>query len=297
MKSPPFEYAAASTVRDVCDLLAQNAAETDAEVKVIAGGQSLVPLMNFRLARPRRLVDINGVSELSYVDVADRRVEFGALYRHREVELNAEVMAAAGAIRDAVPLIGHVAIRNRGTVAGSLAHGDPLAEWCVLALLFECSVEAVGHRGSRHISGRDLLTGFLETDLAPDEFIRSVSFDLGPREAGSSFVELARRHGDFAIVSVGALLKVDSEALAEVRVVLSGLKALPYRLTRLENWLLGKAPTDEVFATAAALALEGEVASTSDLHGSAAYRRHASGVLIRRALAKAAERAESLDRG
>lgn len=297
MKSPAFQYAAARTVQDVCDLLAQNAAETDAEVKVIAGGQSLVPLMNFRLARPRGLVDINDVSELSYGGIADRRVEFGALYRHREVELNAEVMGAAGAIRDAVPLIGHVAIRNRGTVAGSLAHADPLAEWCVLALLFECSVEAVSHRGSRRISGEELLRGFLETDLAPDEFICSVSLDLGPPQAGSSFVELARRHGDFAIVSVGAFLMVESGQVAEARVVLSGLKSLPYRLTRLEDWLVGKEATDEAFATAAARALEGEEAGTSDLHGSAAYRRHASGVLIRRALAKAAERAEPFGRG
>lgn len=297
MKSPTFEYSAVSTVQDVCDLLALNAAENDAEVKVIAGGQSLVPLMNFRLARPRQLVDINGVSELSYVDVADRRVEFGALYRHREAELNAEVMAAAGAIRDAVPLIGHVAIRNRGTVAGSLAHGDPLAEWCSLALLFECSVTAISLRGSRRISGSDLLRGFLETDLAPDEFISSVSLDLGPPEAGSSFVELARRHGDFAVISVGALLTLESGRVSEARVVLSGFKSLPYRLTSVEGWLLGQEATDEIFAMAAEQALEGEEASTSDLHGSAAYRQHVSGVLIRRALVTAAERAAAPNRG
>lgn len=297
MKSPSFEYSAVSTVQDVCDLLAQNAAEDDAESKVIAGGQSLVPLMNFRLARPRRLIDINGVSELSYVAVADRRVEFGALYRHREAELNADVMAAAGAIRDAVPLIGHVAVRNRGTVAGSLAHGDPLAEWCSLALLFESSVTAVSHRGSRRISGKDLLRGFLETDLAPDEFISSVSLELDPPGAGSSFVELARRHGDFAVVSVGALLTLDSGRISEARVVLSGLKPLPCRVTSLEHSLIGKEATDEVFAMSAERALEGEEASSSDLHGSAAYRQHVSGVLIRRALVKAAERAGAPNRG
>jgi carbon-monoxide dehydrogenase medium subunit len=297
MKSPTFEYSAARTVQDVCDLLAQNAAHGDSEVKVIAGGQSLVPLMNFRLARPRRLVDINGVSELSYVNTADRHIEFGALYRHREVELNTEVMHAAGAIGDAVPSIGHVAIRNRGTVAGSLAHGDPLAEWSLLARLFECSVEAVSHRGSRRIKGGDLLKGFLETDLAPDELISSVSLDPGPREAGSAFVKLARRHGDFAIVSVGAFLEIESGRVAGARVVLSGMRSLPYRLTRLEDWLVGEETTEESFATAAARGLEGEDASTSDLHGSAAYRRHTAEVLIRRALAKAAERAVAPDRG
>lgn len=291
MKSPGFEYSSASTIDEVCEALSRNDREGDGEVKVIAGGQSLVPLMNFRLARPRQLVDINRIRELSYAHVTDRRVEFGALYRHREVELNAKIMEAAGAIRDAVPLIGHVAIRNRGTVAGSLAHGDPLAEWCSLALLFDCDVEVASHRGRRRIRGNDLLTGFLQTDLSPDEFICSVSVDLGPPQAGSSFLEVARRHGDFAIVSAGALLTLDSDRISEARVVISGLGPLPCRLTGLEGSLLGQQATDRVFAAAATQTLEGEDVSTGDLHGSAAYRKHASVVLVRRALAAAAQRA------
>lgn len=292
MKAPPFDYVLAGSVDDVHQALAE-ARRSDLVAKVLAGGQSLVPLMNFRLARPDRLVDINRIDELRYLELGAESFRVGALCRHADVEQNHHLMSQVGALADALPLVGHPSIRTRGTVAGSFAHGDPLAEWISLALLLDGSLKLSSSSGTRVVAAGQWLEGYLTTAAEDDELVEAVTFSFRPEGRdgeGSSFVELAHRHGDFCLVSAAASISLGARGRIErARLVLAGVGSVPRRAEAAEEALVGEKPTTEALARAAGRL--GEMESTGDVHATAAYRRHAAGVIALRALGSAAERA------
>ena len=290
MKAPAFEYVLPESLAEVHEALSE-ARASDVVAKILAGGQSLVPLMNFRLARPDRLVDINRIGALRYHDSAAASLRVGALCRHADIEKNRHLVARVGALADAIPLIGHAAIRSRGTVVGSLAHGDSLAEWISLALLLDGTVLLSSTAGERVVPAGEWLQGYLKTAAEDDEIVREASFSLPGDSDGTAFVELARRHGDFCLVSAGAFLALGERGtIASARVVLAGIGPVPFRDQAIESLLAGEPATAETFErVVAALPKSG---AQDDVHATAAYRHHAIGVITVRALMTAARRAQ-----
>src|SRR3989442_1843206 len=289
MKPAPFEYAAPRSVSEAVGLLAHHGEDA----KVIAGGQSLVPMMAFRLATPSFLIDLNGVSELDYTWNDGDILVLGALTRHRAVQEMRWLGDRCAVVVEGVGLIGHPAIRNRGTVGGSLAHADPAAEWPALLLALDGEVDSVGPSGRRTIGAADLFKTYFTTTLAPEEVIAEIRLPLPAEGAvvGSSFVELARRHGDFAIAGAGAMMELTVDgSIADVRIALIGLRDTAVRASSAEAALRGARPTDEALASAAE-AGQGEIDPISDVHGSAVYRRRLGTPGVRPALSLAPDRA------
>ncbi|MFB3737341.1 MAG: xanthine dehydrogenase family protein subunit M [Candidatus Velamenicoccus archaeovorus] len=289
MKPAPFAYEAPATLDEAVGLLARYGDEA----KVLAGGQSLAPLLAFRLAAPTVLIDLNGVRELEHAHLDGDTLVLGALTRHRTVEQMAELRTRCRMLAEGVSLIGHVAIRNRGTVGGSLAHADPAAEWPSLVLALDGEIDATGPTGTRTIPAAGFFESYFTTTLAADEIVREVRLHLpdGGR-TGSTYVELARRHGDFALAGVGALLSLGGDGtISDARVVLIGVRDRAVRSAAAEAILRGSAPSEELFAEAAE-AIDGEIDPVSDIHGSSDFRRHLAKVLVRRALGRARDRAE-----
>jgi carbon-monoxide dehydrogenase medium subunit len=286
VKPAPFDYHAPETVEEAVRLLADHGEEA----RLIAGGQSLVPLMALRLATPRVLVDLNRVRGLEYVRLEGDTLVLGALARHRTVELLPGLRDRCPLVVEAVELIGHVAIRNRGTVAGSLAHADPAAEWPAVGLALDGEVDAVGPSGVRTMTVDDLLVTHFTTALAPDEVLTEVRLRLPVGRVGSAFLEVARRHGDFALAGVGAVLWMDDGTVRDARVALIGVRDRAVRARSTEAVLRGAAATWERLADAAA-AVEDDIDPVSDLHASAEFRRHLARVLTLRALERARSRA------
>lgn len=288
MKPPPFEYVAPETLEEAVEALARHGEEA----KLLAGGQSLVPLMALRLASPGVLVDLNRVSELAYVRREPDGLAVGAMTRQRDVEALPGLEDECAMLAEAIALVGHVAIRNRGTVGGSLAHADPAAEWPALALALDAECEVRGPGGARTVAAADLFETYFTTTLAPDEILTEVRLRLPRGRVGSAFVELARRHGDFALAGTGAVLWLDDEgAVEDARVVLIGVKDTAVRSGAAEAALRGERPTDARIAEAAA-AVGADIEPVSDVHATADYRRHLAVVLTRRALETARARAE-----
>jgi carbon-monoxide dehydrogenase medium subunit len=289
-KPSPFEYAAPETLEEAVSTLAQHADDS----KLIAGGQSLVPLLALRLSSPSVLVDLNGVSELEYLRDEGARLEIGAMARHRAVELLPALVGRCPMLAEALALIGHVAIRNRGTVGGSLAHADPTAEWGALLLALDGEVEVTGPRGVRTISSNDFFITHFTTALEADEILTKISLSLpnGPR-VGSAFLELSRRHGDFAIAGAAAVLEMAEDGtVARARAALIGARDTPLRARATEDALVNERPSDERLRHAAD-AVASEIDPPSDVHGSSEDRRHLSHALMRRALMRARDRAEA----
>ena len=290
MKPAPFVYLAPRSLEEAVRLLAEHGDEA----KVLAGGQSLVPMMNFRLAAPAVLVDLNGVSELEHVREQGGMLVLGALARHRAVPDVPGLRGRCPMLTEGVELIGHAAIRNRGTVGGSLAHADPSAEWPALLLAMDGEADAVGPSGRRTISAADLFESYFTTTLAPDEILTEVRLSLpNGGHVGSAFVELARRHGDFALAGAATIVNmIDDSTVGEARIALIGLRDKAIRASAAESLLRGAPATDETLVEAAA-AIDAEIEPISDVHGSAEYRRHVAKVLVRRALTRAVERARA----
>lgn len=289
MKPPPFAYAAPGTLEEAVSLKAEHGDEA----LVLAGGQSLIPLLALRLASPSLLVDLNRVDELEYLREERGWLLVGAMARHRAVERSAELLERLPILADALPLIGHRAIRNRGTVGGSIAHADPAAEWPAIALVLDAAVEATGPRGSRTMDAREFFLAPFTNALEPNEILRELRFRLPERGVGSAFVEHARRYGDFALAGAAALLALDRDGrVSTARIALLGVGGMPVRATEAERQLEGQALTDERIGAAAATCREAAL-PPSDVHGSSTYRRHLVGVLVGRALRLAGERART----
>ncbi len=241
MKPPPFEYHAVGTTDEAVALLA----EYGDEAKVLAGGQSLVPLLALRLARPAHLVDINGLTGLASL-ANGGGLTVGALVRQRVAERSSTVAAANPLVAGALALIGHAAIRNRGTIGGSIAHADPAAELPTVLLALDGEVEVMSLRGTRTVGASALFEGFLTTSLEADELVTAVRFPSWVEGAGWAFQEFSRRSGDFAIAGVAATVRLDANGIiAEARIALSGMGATPIRATKAEASLAGQPPSDE----------------------------------------------------
>lgn len=291
MKPGKFEYRAAESVDEAAGLLAEYGDES----KVIAGGQSLVPLMNLRLARPSALVDINPVGSLGELR-CNGDVVIGSMVRHRQAERSQELRAAMPVLCHALSYVGHPAIRTRGTIGGSVAHSDPAAELPTVLTALDATVVARSLRGERTIPAGEFFTGFLTTALEPDEIVTAVRIDGRRGRWGWGFEEFSRRHGDFAVVGVAALLEAgDGDRIADARLVFSGVGATPARAQEAEAVLRGESASPEVFREALAAAA-GSLDPPGDLHGSAAYRRHLATVLGEQALSSAWERARGEQR-
>jgi carbon-monoxide dehydrogenase medium subunit len=289
MKPAPFTYAAPSTIDEAITLLAEHG-DT---VKLLAGGQSLMPMMNLRLARPQYIVDLNRIPALDYVTERDGALAVGALTRQRSLERSPTVRQDYPLLYEATTLIGHMAIRNRGTVGGSIAHADPAAELPAVLLAHGGSVQVKGPRGTRQIAAIDLFRAYLTTALEPDEILTEVRFPRYPAGTGWCFMEESRRHGDFAMVGVAVLLTLDTaRQCTHVAVVLCGVGGVPHKVAAAPALLLGRTVDDARLRDVAQTAAS-EIEPESDLHASTEFRRHLSAVLTQRALRKAAERATS----
>jgi len=283
VKPPAFRYLAPHTLEEALALRAEHAGDS----AVLAGGQSLMPLLNLRMAFPGTLIDVGRVSELAGIREWDGGVAIGAMTRQRAAERSKLIGERAPLVAKALPSIGHPAIRNRGTIGGSIAHADPAAELPAVALALDAELVAASSSGERTIPASDFFAGYLTTSLAPDELLVEIRLPSLPDGHGSAFVELARRHGDFALVGVGAAVALDAAgAIADARLVFIGVGGAPVRAHEAEALLRGATPTDEVYAEAAERARD-EIDPGSDSHASGAYRRRIAGVLAQRALREA----------
>jgi aerobic carbon-monoxide dehydrogenase medium subunit len=287
MKLPQVGYEAPKTVSQAVELLAEHLDEAS----VLAGGQSLIPLMALRLARPAVLIDINGVAELSGVSAADGWVAIGAMTREYAAEESETVADAMPLLAAALPLIGHEAIRSRGTIGGSLAHADPAAELPAVARALDAEFVVRSQSGERVVPAAEWFQGYLTTSRRPDELLVEVRFPAAARGTGVSFTEVARRHGDFAIVGLAASLTLSGGAISDARLAFAGISDVPVRAADAEGLLVGERPSAELFDAAARRAT-GDIDPPADLHGSSDYRKKVAAVLVRRGLRAAADNAD-----
>ncbi len=294
MKPAAFEYFAPATVDQALALLAAHGGEA----KPLAGGQSLIPAMNFRLARPRALVDLNRIAELSYIRSAKGGTTIGAMTRQRAVEQSDVVARGAPLLAEAMPAIAHPQIRNRGTIGGSLAHADPSAELPAVMLALDAAFRARSVTGERTIPASEFFKGMLETALAPDELLVEIGLRPMPDRSGTAFLEVARRHGDYALVGIAVAVTLDGQGRCKAaRIALLSVGDGPVLAVEAGKTLTGQVPSAEMVRAAADAAATRDVDPPSDIHASAAYRRRLVAVLTRRALGRAFERAGATQRG
>jgi carbon-monoxide dehydrogenase medium subunit len=272
VKPAPFAYAKARSVEHAVELLAC----ADGEVRLLAGGQSLIATLNMRLSAPKLLIDLNGVQGLSGIAAKNGQVEIGALTRHAEAEHSAAVARHAPLIARAMPFIGHAAIRNRGTLGGSIAFSDPAAELpaCLLALGGE--IEIAGDDGNRTVKADDFFKGLFETALGPHDVLTAIRVPAASSDTRTGFAEFARRHGDYAMVGLAASAKASGKRLSDVRLAFFGIGATPVRATKAEAALAAGTVGDAVSA------LAGEIEPSGDVQATAATKKHLAGVLLRR---------------
>ena len=282
MKPAPFDYVRASTVDEAVAALAAS----NGEAKVLAGGQSLVPMLNFRIVDTPIFVDINGIQDLDRIEeTTDGGLRIGALARHFALETSDLVKDRFPVLHEAMKHVAHLAIRNRGTIGGSLSHADPAAELPTMAVLLDAKIITARASGGREIAAADFFVAPLTTTLEPDEIIVAVELPGLAPGTGWGFEEFAQRRGDFAVAGVSAIVSMDGQSVTESRIALMGLHDTPVRAHAAEAALLD----DGIDAAAAAARLDAE--PMNDLHGSADYRRHLAEVLTRRVLTAAMERA------
>jgi CO/xanthine dehydrogenase FAD-binding subunit len=291
MKPAAFSYHRPESPEEAVELLER----LGDEGRILAGGQSLVPLMNFRLAQPEHVVDINRLGGLDYVRAENGTVRVGALARQSAVEHDPAVAARLPLLLEALSLVAHPPIRHRGTVVGSIAHADPAAELPSAALALGATVSVRGGGGTREVAAEDFFLGPFETAIEPGELAVEVAFPSPTPGTGYGFVEFARRHGDFAIAGAAVTLALRDGVVAEPRVVLCAVGPVPLRATGAEAMLDGAAPDEEAIEAAAAAAVEG-IEPPGDMHGGTRYRTGVARAQVRRAVAKAFDRAKGEER-
>ncbi len=280
MKPPPFSYHAPASVDEALTLLSSLP-----DAKILAGGQSLVPTMNFRLARPTNLVDINRISDLDYVREDDGKLTIGALARHVDFEKASAPEPLGRLLRTIAHTIGHLPIRVRGTFVGSLAHADPAAEWCLLTFTLGAEMVCDSSSGRRVVPAAEFFQTVFTTALDPAEILLEVRIPLLSSDTRVGFQEFSRRAGDFALVMALTTLKVDGDRISEARIGLGGVGGTPVRAIEAEASLVGQAPSEEAFAEAGQIAAA-EFEPWGDIHGSPEYRKDLIRALTRRALAQ-----------
>lgn len=277
MKPAPFAYAKAHSIEHAVGLLGQD------DARVLAGGQSLIATLNMRLSSPKLLVDINGIPGLSGISLKDGKLEIGALTRHVDAERSADLARHAPLIARAMPHIAHPAIRNRGTIGGSIAFADPAAELPACLLALDGEVEIAGTSGRRTVKADDFFQGLFETALGPNELLTAIRMPAATAQSRVGFAEFARRHGDYALVGLAAAARADGKSLKDVRLVYFGVGATPVRATNAEAALAAGNLDDAVKAVASDLAPDDDVQATG------AVRKHLAGVLLKRVAAQLQE--------
>ena len=288
MKPAAFEYARPSSLDEVLTILAANAGDA----KVLAGGQSLMPLLNYRMLRPAVLVDINRLTELSFIREDGAGVRIGALTRHYSLETSPLIREHFPVIREAMKHVAHLAVRNRGSIGGSLSHADPAAELPMLAMLLDARIHTRSASEPRVHEAKDFFVAPLASVLKEDEVVTEIELgDLQPG-TGWGFEEFSRRSGDFAIAAVAATLTLSADTVSSVRIALMGVDSTPVRLWNLESRLIGEILSESLVTEAAQLASEA-VQPDTDLKASAQYRRHLVRTLTERALLSARDRARA----
>jgi carbon-monoxide dehydrogenase medium subunit len=288
MKPAPFDYFRPATLPEAIELLERY----DGDAKVLAGGQSLIPLMNMRLARPSALIDLDRIDGIAGLRFDAGTLHIGAMTRHREVERSAEIRARIGVLSAALPHVGHLAIRSRGTIGGSLAHADPAAELPALATLLDATFTIASSAGTRDVPWSDFFITFLTSCLEPAEILTGITLTLPAADAGWSFHEIARRHGDYALAGCAATVRLapGGETIAEARVALFGVDATPMRLLDAESRIAGLRPGDAAIDEIAADA-SATLEPATDVHGTTAFRRDIARHLIAQGIRAAAQRA------
>ena len=282
MKPSPLRLERPRSLEEALALLAEHGDDA----KVIAGGQSLVPLLNFRLAAPAVLVDLNQVPALALIDIAEGSVRVGALCPQRDLERHAAALAACPLLQLALPFVGHVATRNRGTVGGSIAHADAAAELPLLLQTLAGEVEVTGPAGARLVPSEEFFVSHLTSCLEPDELVTEVRFPVAGAGWGAGFAEVAPRHGDYAVCAVACALRVEDGIVTQARLGAGAVSDRPLRLAAAERALVGTRCETDALASAAGEA-RGAVDPSDGMHASAEYRRHLAGVLASRAAQRA----------
>jgi CO/xanthine dehydrogenase FAD-binding subunit len=287
MKPAPFTYIAASSLDQALALKA----EYGDEARFLAGGQSLVPAMNFRLARPAVLIDINLLPELGGIDRSEgETIRVGAMTRYRALERDAVFLQACPLFADALPHIAHPQIRNRGTIGGNLAHADPASELPAVATAMRARMKIKSRDGERELAASEFFVDLLTTSLEAEEMLVEIAFPLSPPRSGSCFLEMARRRGDFALAGVAAIVSLDEAGqCADARLALCGVGDTPVDASAAAASLIGQRCTDEAIAAVAA-EVQAAINPPGSVHASADYQRHIAGVLTRRAIMSAHER-------
>ena len=281
MKAPPFSYHRPLTLDEALALLAEHGDDA----KILAGGQSLIPLMGLRMGRPAHVIDIGHVPGLAEITVDDGgAVTLGALVRHEQANTSTVIAEHAPLIAETMPWVAHRAIRTRGTVLGSIAHGDPAAEMPAVVIATGATLVATSVSGRREIAAADFFQGYLDTALRADEILTEVTFPAWPVNAAGSVVEVARRHGDYALVGLVTRLEVDGDnVITDAALAFFGAASTAIRVPAAEESLVGAPATSETFAAAASI-VSSELNPPADIHGSTPYRKHLAGTLTRRGL-------------
>lgn len=291
MKPASFKYFAPTNIDEALAHLAEHGDDA----KILAGGQSLVPTMNFRLAQPSVLIDLNRVAELFYMKKVNSGLTIGAMTRQTEIESSKLILENAPLIHETMPYIAHPQIRNRGTVGGSLAHADPAAELPAVMVAVNAEFELRSQRGQRTVTAKEFFVDLFFTALEPDEILAEISVPMQSKKSGYAFMEVARRHGDFALAGVAAVVSLDSKSQCkDARIVLMSVGNGPVQAQQAQQALIGQKPTEKAINEASTLAAEKDIDPPGDMHASVDYRRHLAKVLTERVLVKAFDRAKRL---
>jgi CO/xanthine dehydrogenase FAD-binding subunit len=287
MKPAPFKYVAASSLHHALSLKA----EYGDDARFLAGGQSLIATMNFRLARPDVLIDINGLNELSGVARASgEAVRVGALTRYRDLERDGAFLASCPLFADALPHIAHPQIRNRGTIGGNLSHADPASELPAISVAMQARMRIKSARGEREVAASEFFQGLLTTAIRPDEMLVEIAFPAPTARTGACFMEVARRRGDFALAGVAAIVTADAQGrCSQIRLALCGVGETPVDASSAAASLIGQPCTGEAIEAVAA-EVQSMIAPSGNVHASLDYQRHIAGVLTQRAISAAHSR-------
>jgi carbon-monoxide dehydrogenase medium subunit len=288
MKPAPFEYHIPDSLEQALDLMNKHADEA----KILAGGQSLVPAMNFRIAQPGRLVDLNRVDELGYIREDGKVIRIGAMTRERQLELDALIEKRTPLLHEAAPNIAHPQIRNRGTIGGSIVNADPAAELPVLMLALDARLKAQNSSGERWIEAKDFFIGMFTTALEPDEILVEIELPVMPARTGWSFMEVAPRAGDYALMGVAAQVTLDEDGTCKnAKLVYLNAGDGPVDAKEAAQLLVGEKPDDKLIESAAATASGKEITPYGNIHASPEFQSHLANVLTRKALKQAIQRA------
>ena len=289
MKPAPFKYHDPKTLSELVELMSNLE-----DAKILAGGQSLMPMMNMRYVTPEDVIDINGVTELDFIRLENDHLTIGSMTRQKDILSNQEIFDTAPIFKEALNHVGHIQTRSRGTIGGSLCHLDPSAEIPALASLYDASLTVVNRQGSREIPIDEWVLAYMMPSISEEEILTSISIPVWKNPHGYAFIEFARRHGDFAVCGAGTLVEIDAnDIISKVAIVVAGVDVKPLRLSTLENDLIGKKATKDTLEYAYSSAKK--IEAISDVYFSTQYRQRLAGTMVKRSLEVAIERARIIN--